>query len=129
MARTFSRGYTAIPAGVRDWEIDGLPGNSEGFRFVMAPGPAWLAASGPLFTFDIKIALDGVNFQQWIHVEQPGGPVFDRLGNPSSFKLSGKWPGENDGSGGRRKLRAANLRLTLNALQAFDCDSILLETF
>jgi hypothetical protein len=124
MPQTFTRGATNIPAGTWLWEIDGLPNNSEGFTLTLTPGASWLAASGPLFAFDVEIALDGVTYRPWFHVERPGGPVRDRQGNDVPMILQATWPGENDGSGGRRKLRAARLRVVLTALQPFDCTAI-----
>jgi hypothetical protein len=43
--------------------------------------------------------------------------------------MRGWWPGENDGNGGRKKLRGLALRATLTVGQAFTAESVLVRTF
>ena len=130
MAATINRGVTQFPVGSQQFLIDNLPGNAEGFELVLGIGAAWRATSpGPLARLDVEIALDGSTFQHWITVQPQGGDVRTPTGAPlDAFSVRGLWPGENDDSGGRRKLRGLSLRATLTVFQAFQAESVLLRT-
>jgi hypothetical protein len=131
MAQTLTLGPTAVPVGTRVFLIDGLPGNSSGFELLVGRNASWLAL-GPLFTVTIEISVAGAPFQHWSTVVVPGGPEFDKSGNPRAvWPRAMLWPGENDGSGQnrRRVLRGTDLRVTLTVDRAgFSVDSLNLRT-
>jgi hypothetical protein len=129
MPKTLTLGVTPVAVGQQQFEIDQLPNNSDGVIITFGVSQSWIDAEGPLFSLDLLIALDGVNYQQWIRVDYVGGQPVDRSGPISAVRVVGKWPGENDGAGGRRKLRAASLRAVLTVHQAFSFQSVDARTF
>lgn len=129
MAQQINLGSTLVPAGQRVFTIDNLPVNSSGFELRVGIGPTWLAAAGTLFTLKLELALDSVNFREWIGCTVPGGPSFTKGGAQlTEWVLRGTWPGEHDGSQnrmGRRVLRGTDLRVTLTVAQPFTATSVI----
>jgi hypothetical protein len=124
MAQSITLGPTPVPLGVTAFAIDSLPAGTDGFILVVGRNASWLVA-GKLFDLLLEIALDGVNFQTWMKCTMNGGAAFDIQGNAvTTWRLSGKWPGENDGAGGRRVLYATDVRITLTTAQAFSITSL-----
>jgi hypothetical protein len=133
MAASISLGVTVFPVGSRQFEVDSLPADSEGFELVLGIGAAWRATSpGPLARIDVEISLNGSTFQPWISVQPQGGDVRTPTGAQlTEWSMKGFWPGEHDGSAnpfGRRKLRGLALRATVTVFQAFQAESVLLRT-
>lgn len=132
MPASINLGATAVPTGSRQFLIDGLPGNSQGFELTAGLNASWTGATGKLFDLTIEIALDGVNFVPWITGSVNGGPVLDKAGAAkSTWNMVGTWPGGHDGSAnpfGRKVLRAASLRATLTVAQVFSITSLTLRT-
>jgi hypothetical protein len=129
VAQSISLGSTSFPQGTQQFLIDTLPANSAGFELTLGVGPTWESAVGRLFDLKIDISIDGSIFQPWISVSIDGGIVRNKAGvQQSTWTLRGSWPGENDGSGGRRVLRGAILRVTLIVAQAFTATSVNIRT-
>lgn len=127
MASSINLGITAIPAGTRVFAINGLPNNSSGFSLVVGRDATWLTP-GTLFSLLLEIALDGVEFQEWMRCSVAGGAALDKFGQPATrWSLAGTWPGQNDGSGGRQVLRATDVRVTLTVPQSFTVVSVNLQ--
>lgn len=130
MAQQISLNSTPFSVGQRQFDVDNLPADSEGFELSLGIGASWRATNpGPLFTVTISIALDGVNFQPWLNFTAQGGDVRTPIGTQlNTFYARGLWPGENNGSGKRRKLRALALHADISVHQAFTAESVLLRS-
>lgn len=131
MAQQISLGATSFPVGERQYTIDSLPANSEGFEMALGIGASWRSTSpGPLFTVVCEIALDGTTYVPWRTFTAQGGNVLTPTGAQlNTFYVASTWPGENDGSGGRRKLRGQSLRFSVTVHQAFTATSVDIRTF
>lgn len=128
MASSISLGSTVIPVGNRQFIVDNLPGNSEGFELALGCSP-WDALVGRLFNLQLEISLDGINWQSWISFGVDGGQKLDSQGVPLTvWGLVGTWPGQTDQNGNRQKLRAVSLRVNLEVVQTFTCSSVSLRT-
>lgn len=129
MAQSIVLGSTSFSTGQRVFLIDGLPADSESFELVLGIGPNWRSKSGPLFTVFVEIATGGSGFQPWATFTAQGGNVLTPTGQQlDAFSIRATWPGENDGNGGRRKLRATDLRVTITVLQPFTAESVIFRT-
>lgn len=124
MAKSIKLGKTTIHAGTRVFEINGIPANSSGFDLVAGRNASWLK-SGEMFTVTTEFSPDGKVCRHWGTSTIAGGPGIDRLGNPkSTWNMEGKWPGETDESGNRRRVAPKALRVTLIVPQAFSIESL-----
>jgi hypothetical protein len=117
MARTIdipSQAYT--PGEYGPFEINGLGGADNGFELTLTR-EAWPV--GLVVTVRIEISEDGTTWKPWIVAPMAGGEILGRDGQPLLVaRVSGTWPGENDGSGGRRKVRQQKVRMLATVAQA-----------
>ena len=117
MARTLSRASQAYtPGNYGPFAINALTVGDNGFNLTFTR-VAW--PSGIVAIIRVDISMDnGASFTPWIECPMSGGVVLDKLGAvQTAAEISGKWPGENDGSGGRRVLRQTDVRFTAQVLQ------------
>lgn len=94
-------------------DINGIPSFKDGFK-VTFTRVAW--PLGAVANIQIDFATDGVNFQHWIGATLAGVAAIDE--QPVSG-IQATWPGENDGSGGRRALAKSEVRATMSVVQTF----------
>jgi len=124
MAKNLTIAERNFAVGTFTREIDTIPATSNGFELRMARdavGGIESKAETTLADLQIDISLDdGATYHPWIWTQINGGVINDRFGNPiKTLIVSGLWPGENDGSGGRRILRQTNVRFTLTVTTPF----------
>jgi hypothetical protein len=116
MAQSRSIPSAVYPVGVREFELNQLPGSSEGAKFTFTR-ESW--PEGDVARIDVYMMRNAV----WQHVmggNLTGGTIIGRDGNPLTVStMSFTWPGENDGAGGRTKLRGSDVKVTANVLQSF----------
>jgi hypothetical protein len=117
MARQLDVPSTTYQPGTYQFTIDHLRPTSDGFYTTLSR-ENWPAGAVGYISCEIS-SDEGATFHPWFGQDLLGGVILDKFGNPITTVISsGEWPGENDGSGGRRVLRQSDIRVTLTVTQA-----------
>lgn len=126
MPQSISVGVTNFPVGVRTFDIDNLPGNSDAYRIFLTRQAAWNSMSGRMMRCEIWISFDGISFVRKNSAELYGGPAsVGPDGNvPTQWGFGATWGGVNNGFGGRDVLRPASIRVIVTVDQAFSADAV-----
>lgn len=119
MAQTITIPSTFYPPGTHGpFELRQLPGNADGFQITLT------RENWPVGADVVRLITEWSrdNRSSWQPIRDTtfdGGITIGRDGRPVlTSGITQYWPGENDGTGARRKLRGSDVRITAIVAQA-----------
>lgn len=131
MAQSISLGATPL-SGQGVWIIDTIAASSRGVLLVLGVSTTWRALSGSIFAIASALDMGDGIFRPWHEQTAPGGALKTHDGKATvDWYFGGTWPGVDSGNGkfaSRRVLIPARVRMTIDVIQPFTPDRLLLGT-